>query len=297
MLVQGVVSLLKYNLDLTDETKWTILTPTQYAKQLMMYITEAGYFCANKKYFTERTDKPEFFLMYVISGEGSLRRENQEIRLTRNKAILVNCDEYQYWKTESDETWKFRWVHFSGPMGKYYYDMLNENDVIHPIEIENSEKLLGYLQNIMESPGVSDTRKSILATMQLNQALSLLVYEKYSERSHTPYNVHRDEINAAISYIRNHYREQIRLEDFDKIVHMSRNYFVRIFKECTSLSPYEYMLHFRIDKAKEMLRTSDYAVEQIAYKVGFQSQSNFISYFKKVTGKTPLNFRNTETNF
>jgi len=289
--------MLKYNLDLTNETKWIILTPTQYAKQLMMYITEAGYFCANQGYYTERTEKPEYFLMYVIAGEGSLRRENQEIRLTKNKAILVYCDEYQYWKTESTETWKFIWVHFAGAMGKYYYDILNENNLISTIQVEDSEKLLGCLENIMENPGVSDTRKSILATMQLTQALSTLVYEKYSERSNKAYNAHRDEINAAIYYIRNHYQEKIYLSDFEKIVHMSRNYFVRVFKECTSLSPYEYILHYRVDKAKELLRTSDYSVSQISFKVGFESESNFIKYFKKITGKTPLQFRNTETNF
>ena len=74
--------------------------------------------------------------------------------------------------------------------------------------------------------------------------------------------------------------------------HMSVSYFSKIFKEAAGSSPYDYLLTVRLDKAKEMLRQTDCSIESIAYKTGFNSASNFLYFFKKETGISPLKFRN-----
>ena len=72
---------------------------------------------------------------------------------------------------------------------------------------------------------------------------------------------------------------------------MSASYFSKLFKKGTGFSPYDYLLTVRLDRAKELLRQTDDSIENVAFKTGFNSESNFIYFFKKETGVSPLKFR------
>ena len=63
------------------------------------------------------------------------------------------------------------------------------------------------------------------------------------------------------------------------------------FKEETGFSPYDYILHRRLEQAKMLLWTSDLTVGEIAYSIGFQSPAHFIKLFKKQNQITPSAFR------
>ena len=68
-------------------------------------------------------------------------------------------------------------------------------------------------------------------------------------------------------------------------------YLTKLFKKYTSEGLYEYLINFRINKAKELLRTSQIPIYEISEKVGFESVSNFIKTFKQNEEITPLKFR------
>ncbi|MDE6659385.1 MAG: helix-turn-helix transcriptional regulator, partial [Eubacterium sp.] len=69
------------------------------------------------------------------------------------------------------------------------------------------------------------------------------------------------------------------------------SFFSKVFKETTGFSPYDYLLSVRLDKAKELLQKTDDSIQNIAFKTGFNSTSNFIYFFKKEMGISPLKFR------
>lgn len=99
-------------------------------------------------------------------------------------------------------------------------------------------------------------------------------------------------IETAKNFITANYDKNISIKDIAGAVHMSSSYFSKIFKETTDFSPYDYLLAIRLDKAKELLQQTDNSIESIAYKTGFNSVSNFVFFFKKQMGISPLKFRN-----
>lgn len=62
-----------------------------------------------------------------------------------------------------------------------------------------------------------------------------------------------EQINEAKEYIENNFNRQISVDDIAKSVNMSASYFLKVFKEVTSVSPYDYLLSVRLEKAKELL--------------------------------------------
>ncbi len=81
------------------------------------------------------------------------------------------------------------------------------------------------------------------------------------------------------------------LTEIANLVHMGPCHFARAFKESTGLSPHQYVLRRRIDRAVEMLKDERSSLAGIAYDLGFSSQGHFTTVFRKFTGTQPSNYR------
>ena len=79
-------------------------------------------------------------------------------------------------------------------------------------------------------------------------------------------------------------------EVLSKKMGMSRMQLYRKVKALLDKSPGEYLRHYRLDKAKDLLLTKDAHVGEVAYKVGFNNRSNFTKIFKEYCGHTPSEF-------
>ena len=82
-------------------------------------------------------------------------------------------------------------------------------------------------------------------------------------------------LRQVVEYINEHSAQNLRLMSMAKIVQLSPFYFSRLFKQSTGLTPHQYLLKCRIEKAKQLLRTSNLSIAAIATEIGFADQSHF----------------------
>lgn len=100
-----------------------------------------------------------------------------------------------------------------------------------------------------------------------------------------------DYILPSIQYIMDHYKETIRISTLAKVCHVSESYYRKEFCEYMHASPSEYINQFRIDKACELIKTTNYPMDTIASEVGFQSTATFYRNFKKQKGCKPYQWK------
>jgi AraC family transcriptional regulator len=91
-------------------------------------------------------------------------------------------------------------------------------------------------------------------------------------------------------YVNEHLHQDLKLNELAAIVQLSPYYFLRLFKQQVGITPHQYILQCRIDKAKSLLQHTNLSIAAIALKVGFCDQSHFTRYFKRVVGVTPMQF-------
>lgn len=103
----------------------------------------------------------------------------------------------------------------------------------------------------------------------------------------------KENIYLAIKYFREHFDQEYSLREVAHIANLSPYYFIKVFREQTGKTPYEYLLEIKIENAKEMLRIQELSITDIGLACGFTSPSNFSSVFKKITGASPSNYRKT----
>lgn len=101
----------------------------------------------------------------------------------------------------------------------------------------------------------------------------------------------RYKVQQAIAIINDDLDRDLSLDAIAAVVEMSPYYFSRLFKQSTGLSPHQYVLHCRIEQAKQLLAKQELSILEICQQVGFQSQSHFSNVFRKHTGITPKAYR------
>ncbi len=105
--------------------------------------------------------------------------------------------------------------------------------------------------------------------------------------------VYHKGLQVVCDYINNNYSEPMTIDNLAKMSGMSKYYFISSFKEFTGLTPMEYVIRFRLSKAKFYLEFSDYKIQDIAQKVGFNSTTAFTHTFTRYIGVTPSQYIKT----
>src|SRR5438874_1684474 len=101
------------------------------------------------------------------------------------------------------------------------------------------------------------------------------------------------EIWKARKFIEEHSSEELSLTRVAKAVNISANHFSEKFKEVTGINFVDYVARTRVGKARDLLRNSNLRISEIAFAVGFQSLSQFNRVFKKLSGKSPTQYRHS----
>jgi AraC family transcriptional regulator len=126
-------------------------------------------------------------------------------------------------------------------------------------------------------------------------ALAVHLLQHYSARQPILRNYNgglsKHQLRQVIDYINGHLDQDLGLAELAKIVQMSPHYFTRLFKQSTGLTPHQYVIHRRVERAKELLLNGELTIAEVAYSVGFANQSHLNRHLKRLLGVTPRYIR------
>ncbi len=154
---------------------------------------------------------------------------------------------------------------------------------------QNILRLLS-IQPQVDTPGLLSMHQSLTNLLSLC-ALAALPSGTHSMSAGFPH--YLTQLKAAFDL---HCESPFSLEVYEQLYQISRYRLCREFSLAFGLSPLQYITAKRLEKAKEMLLTTDLSVQEISSAIGYDNVNHFIQLFKKKTGITPGRFRKSETN-
>ena len=98
-------------------------------------------------------------------------------------------------------------------------------------------------------------------------------------------------LRRVLDFIETNYGSDLGLSELATVAGMSTFHFAREFKRATGATPHQYLIKFRIERAKELLSRSAMPLVDVGFRAGFSHQSHFTRLFHKLTGTTPLSYR------
>jgi transcriptional regulator GlxA family with amidase domain len=100
-----------------------------------------------------------------------------------------------------------------------------------------------------------------------------------------------DRIKRVLRLIRRDIDKEIEMERMTEICCLSKAHFIRLFKKEIGLTPVQYILQKKMEKAQLLLLTTNHTVKDIAYSLAFDNIGYFDRTFKRLTGLTPGEYR------
>jgi AraC family transcriptional regulator len=98
-------------------------------------------------------------------------------------------------------------------------------------------------------------------------------------------------VNRVCDYVEEHLDQDLSLDDLADTVDMNPYHFLRLFKAATGITPYQYVIQQRIERAKVLLKTTEWTVLRVGLEVGYDSPSHFSRLFKREVGVSPSVYR------
>jgi AraC-like DNA-binding protein len=136
---------------------------------------------------------------------------------------------------------------------------------------------------------------SALFIEQMTTAIGTYLVQRYGGRSVGTSNrsrsLSRTHERLAKSLLLENLEGNISIEHVAQACNLSRGYFIRAFRETTGMTPYQWLLSQRIDRARVLLRSSNVPLAEVAIACGFADQSHFTRIFAGIVGATPGNWR------
>lgn len=256
-------------------------TASQTAKKLLYYPVAAGEFYCNNEYNVERNRYDSMLAIYVLDGSITMIQDNVKLSAQKDELLLIDC--YKTHRYFADSGAHTLWVHFDGNNSVHWYD---------EIKAKKGQKIKCTRQIAEHISDIIKYIKNNQSEFDISKELYSMLCNISNENTTSQESTRNLQIETTKKFIISNYDKNISIKEMADTAHMSVSYFSRVFKESTGFSPYDYLLTVRLDKAKELLQQTDNSVESIAYKTGFNSSSNFVYFFKKETGISPLKFRN-----
>ncbi|MEL6930999.1 MAG: AraC family transcriptional regulator, partial [Cyanobacteria bacterium J06600_6] len=100
----------------------------------------------------------------------------------------------------------------------------------------------------------------------------------------------RYKLHKVIDYINAYLDRDLSLKELSSLIQMSPHYFSQLFKASTGITPHQYVIRCRVERAKKLIAQNKLSLAEIATTVGFADQSHLHRHFKRLVGVTPKTF-------
>lgn len=256
-----------------------------------LFITHIGYFPKAKFHYRERQfGCPDNILIYCVGGRGHYQTATKTYTLNANQFMILPPGKFHIYQADLHNPWSIYWVHFSGHKVKQLNDWMKTEDYVKPSDIEYNKKIIeqwSEMYNALEA-GYSD-KNLAFANLCLYRFLTFFLCQP----DFIPGNITRNPIGESITYMKANIDKIISVEELASQLKFSSSHYSALFRNKTDESPIEYFIKLKIQYACQLLSQSDLRISDIADKIGYEDTFYFSRLFKKITGKSPRDYKNS----
>lgn len=235
----------------------------------------------------------EYQINYITEGSGVLENERGKFSVKPGSLMIIRKGEWHRYRPVKNQGWVEHYIGFDGMFANHF---LNENQVLQGqsvIHCGEREDFIDTYCKIFELAQKEDPgNQHIIAGLIIKLLGYIVAWQKQRNFSGTPI---EELIQKARFYMRENVESEVDLQKLAKESSIGYSYFRKMFKKYTGISPHQYHLELKINRAKEIILTSNKNMKEISYELGFESIHYFSRLFKKKVGLNPSELRKTIT--
>jgi AraC family transcriptional regulator, arabinose operon regulatory protein len=258
-------------------------------KQLLP--TDAGYYPKAKGHTCARENGcPEVIFIYCAEGKGWCEIAGRKHEVTKNQLLVLPVSTPHVYGARKKTPWTIYWFHAVGFNVPVYLERLGvakENPVV---SLGGDVQLLSLFEDVLEGLEHGFTLTHLIyAAHSLTHLMGLILRHK-DEFGYGEISV-RERITKSVDFMKGHLREPLKVATLSALVNLSRSHYTTSFRRVTGYAPLNYLNHLRMQRAVQLLNTTDLPIKQISDMIGFSDQFYFSRAFNKMHNHSPSEHR------
>lgn len=234
-------------------------------------------------------DVKEYHLFhYILYGSGTFIMNSKTYDLHKGNIFYIPPGKTAHYFPDKKNPWIYTWVGFSGSRA---------DEFIEHLGLSESDSVF-YDKDLILKPLFNDLADKYNHSKFLNldcMAIFIQVMQKMILKDHkqeVELNARQTHIRIAKQFIENNYQFNIKVKDIADSLSLSPNYLANVFKVELGISPKQYLIDYRIQKACQFLSNGDVLIKDVAKQTGYLNPLHFSSEFKRIKHMSPKEYRN-----
>jgi AraC-like DNA-binding protein len=233
--------------------------------------------------------RDHFLIHFILEGCGTFYVDGKSYKIKKNQGFLICPDIITYYEADSQNPWVYTWVGFKGIKAEGYLKLANLDRNSPIFEYNDGDFIEKCFDDMIKSISLKYGRDLRLLGI-LNMFLSELI-EKAQNHTISGDNYKDIYIKKTLQFIEANFSRDISIAEVAKNIGLNKNYFSNFFKESVGISPMEYLIKYRINKACDLMRNEQLSISDISRSVGYNDPLGFSKMFKKIHGESPKKHR------
>lgn len=257
-----------------------------------LYLTYMGYFPKATYHYRVRPHGcKDNILIYCTRGRGWFILDGKRFEVAANEFIIVpSTKEPMSYGADENDPWTIYWIHFSGKD----MDAFNRgfrialHDGARQILI--NEKGLELWESMYQNLQMGYSKENLTNTnLCLYHFLATFLYPE--RHANIKIQDEKNMIKDTTVYMQEHLNDKLTVENMAEKNNLSTSHFSSLFRKSTGMSPMDYFIHLKIQKACVMLSSSEIKIKDIAITIGYDDPFHFSRLFKKNMKVSPHQYR------
>ena len=231
----------------------------------------------------------EYQINYITEGSGIFETADGQFQVVPGSILILRPGMWHRYKPDVNTGWNEHYIGFNGDFCTHLFHEGFFQTARPVIYVGFQESLLKLFFEIIQLVKDEKTgHQQVLAAntiLMLSKILSVVRNQEFAGKT-----IER-KIRKACLYFRENLHISVNIEMLAAELNVGYSYFRQMFRKYTGISPTQYHLSLRIQKAKDLLISTDKSIKEIAIDLGFESYFYFSRIFKDKTGRSPMEFR------
>lgn len=223
--------------------------------------------------------EPYYTIHFIIDGKGTYEFGHEQFVLHKKECFMLFPNEVCYYEPDSRTPWTYYWVSFDGPLAESLFSL---DKPVFTFDSQALEIIKGMYE--LSQGETMGFYKDLMLQSKLIELIAVMTaaYQKGKE----------DVLSSALNMIHYHYQDKITIEGLAKSLHIDRTYLFQLFKRRFGMSPKQYIIAYRMNRAYDLIQHTEITFKEIAAAVGYLDYALFYRNFMKYKGISPKLLRN-----
>ncbi|WP_455674002.1 AraC family transcriptional regulator [Phocaeicola sp.] len=261
-----------------------------------LYVRKIGFFPRVKFHYVQKEEGCDYaMLIYCTEGKGWYKIYGKTYAVEKNQYIIIPPHVPYAFGADDASPWTIYWLHFRGELCRSF---LPENPNPKPLLPNEHSRLqdrfrlfeeiyscfsMGYIKEYM-----------VYSSMCLYMFLASFTQLEQYRHITTPTQKEYPFSSRVIHYMQENIQQNLSLEQLSSYFKYSPSHFSMLFMKETGVSPINYFIRLKVQKACQYIELTNLKLNEIALKLGFEEPAYFSRIFTKVMGISPSEYRKKE---